>query len=379
MADQSSNRTLPATPKKLGKAREQGQIVRSKEFGHLVTIGMAGTLLVTMGPAMTDWMQQTVVQGLRFDREMMQNTGMMNERLAEMTVRMLWIVIPFCCVMAATGIAASVAIGGWNFTLTPLIPNFARFNPITGLIGLMSKAKLIDAMKGSLLAVILGTIGGAYLKSHFAEFASVLGMPLPAALQQASSSTLGGLWLLLMAVCLFALIDVPLQRYNFAQQMKMSHSDVKQEQKEANGSPEVKNKIRAKMREATKRRMMAAVPSADLVVMNPTHYAVALKYDDARMGAPRVVAKGADLLAMAIRDLAKDNKVPVLQAPALARALFAHTELDHEIPAALFAAVAQVLAYVYQLRAAISGRAAMPMAFPELNVPPELDPHNKPA
>jgi flagellar biosynthetic protein FlhB len=124
--------------------------------------------------------------------------------------------------------------------------------------------------------------------------------------------------------------------------------------------------------------MLAAVPTADLVVMNPTHYAVALKYDDTRMGAPRVVAKGADLLAMTIRDKAKESKVPVLQAPVLARALYAHAEIDREIPAALFAAVAQVLAYVYQLRAAMSGRSAMPGDLPELNVPAELDPHNKP-
>ena len=129
------------------------------------------------------------------------------------------------------------------------------------------------------------------------------------------------------------------------------------------------------MREVAKRRMMAAVPSADLVVMNPTHYAVALKYDTDKMAAPRVVAKGADLLALKIRDLATDSKVPVLEAPMLARALYAHAELDREIPAALFAAVAQVLAYVYQLRAALAGAAAMPEALPELHVPAELDPH----
>jgi flagellar biosynthetic protein FlhB len=379
MADQQSdNRTLPATPKKLGKAREQGQVVRSKELAHLVTIGVAGTLLVTMGPVMTDWMQQTVVLGLSFNRETMQNTGMMNRRLAEMALRMLWVVIPFCAVMMAAGIGATLAIGGWNFTLKPLVPAFGKFNPILGFMNLLSKAKLIDAMKASVLAIILGVIGAFYLKNHFEEFGAVLGMPLPSGLQQSLASVLGGLWLLLVALSLFAAIDVPLQKHNFAERLKMSHAEVKQEQKEANGSQEIKTKIRSKMREITKRRMLAAVPKADLVVMNPTHYAVALKYDEAKMGAPRVVAKGADLLAMTIRDLAKEHKVPVLQAPVLARALFAHTELDHEIPAALFAAVAQVLAYVYQLRAAISGKAPMPMAFPELTVPPELDPHNKP-
>ena len=157
----------------------------------------------------------------------------------------------------------------------------------------------------------------------------------------------------------------------------MSHQEQKQEHKEVEGNTEVKAKIKVRMREMSRRRMLAAVPKADLVVMNPTHYAVALKYDDAKMAAPRVVAKGADLLAMAIRDAAKSHQVPVLQAPVLARALYAHADIDREIPAALFAAVAQVLAYVYQLRAALAGHAPMPGELPVLQVPAELDPHQK--
>jgi flagellar biosynthetic protein FlhB len=156
----------------------------------------------------------------------------------------------------------------------------------------------------------------------------------------------------------------------------MSHQELKQEHKELEGNTEVKTKVRARMREMTRRRMIAAVPKADLVVMNPTHYAVALKYDEAKMTAPRVVAKGADLIALKIRDVAKDADVPVLQAPVLARALYAHAELDREIPAALFAAVAQVLAYVYQLRAALGSGAPGPRTLPDLDVPAELDPHH---
>jgi flagellar biosynthetic protein FlhB len=157
--------------------------------------------------------------------------------------------------------------------------------------------------------------------------------------------------------------------------LKMSHQELKQEHKESEGSAEIKGKVRARMRELTKRRMIAAVPKADLIVMNPTHYAVALKYDDKTMAAPRVVAKGADLLALRIRDVGQASQVPVLEAPVLARALYAHAELDREIPAALFAAVAQVLAYVYQLRAALAGKVPMPGALPALDVPSELDPH----
>jgi len=274
-------------------------------------------------------------------------------------------------------IAGSVLIGGWNWTLKPLAPKFDKLNPIAGLPRLFSKQQLIDALKACALALVLGVIGAAYLRSHIDAFSGVMAMPLPAALQQVGSTVLGGLMLLLLALAVFAAVDAPLQRHLHLSRLKMSHQEQKQEHKEVEGNSEVKAKIKVRMREMSRRRMLAAVPKADLVVMNPTHYAVALKYDDAKMAAPRVVAKGADLLAMAIRDAAKSHQVPVLQAPVLARALYAHADIDREIPAALFAAVAQVLAYVYQLRAALAGHAPMPGELPALQVPAELDPHQK--
>jgi flagellar biosynthetic protein FlhB len=379
MSEQSSqDRNLPASQRKLKKAREDGQVARSRDLGHFVAIAACGALLVAAAPFAADWLKQTLMQGLQFDRGMLQNPGAMGERLQALTIRMMWIVVPFGLAMMAAAMASSLAIGGWNWTLKPLMPNFGKLNPITGLPGILSKQKLVDALKGSVLALILGAIGGLFLKSHVDQFAGLLAMPLPAAIQQTAASMVGGVGLLLIALGVFAMIDVPLQRFQLAQKLKMSHQEQKQEHKELEGNQEIKAKVRARMREMTRRRMMAAVPGADLVVMNPTHYAVALKYDDKKMGAPRVVAKGADLIAMAIRDLAKESKVPVLQAPVLARALYAHAELDREIPAALFGAVAQVLAYVYQLRAALAGQVAMPNALPDLDVPAELDPHNKP-
>ena len=226
-----------------------------------------------------------------------------------------------------------------------------------------------------MLALVLGSIGAFWLGRHLHELAGVLALPLPAAI--AAAQRLGGRrpGAAAARAGVFAGIDVPLQKRLHGEQLKMSHQELKQEHKELDGNAEVKGKVRARMREMTKRRMMAAVPKADLVVMNPTHYAVALKYDDQTMGAPRVVAKGADLHRAAIRDSPKDASVPVLEAPVLARALYAHAELDREIPAALFAAVAQVLAYVYQLRAALRGQVPMPGALPALDVPAELDPH----
>jgi flagellar biosynthetic protein FlhB len=204
-------------------------------------------------------------------------------------------------------------------------------------------------------------------------------MPLPAALAEGGRLLLSGLLLLVGVLAVFALVDVPLQRQLLRRRLRMSIEEVKKEMKEVEGNAEVKGKMKLRMREMVGRRMLAAVPRADLVVMNPTHYAVALKYDEATMAAPRVVAKGADLLALRMRDLARDAKVPVLQAPPLARALYAHCEVDREIPARLFGAVAQVLAWVYQVRDAMAAGRPLPGAAPRPDVPADMDPLGSPA
>jgi len=378
MADEnSSDRNLPASQRKLKKAREEGQVARSRDLGHFGAIAAGGAVLVAAAPQAVGWLEKQLGDALRFDHAASTQPELMLERLGTMAASLLWVVIPLGVVMALVAIAGSVLIGGWNWTLKPLMPNFGKLNPVAGLPRLFSKQQFIDALKACVLALLLGLIGGLYLKSHIGTFGGVIELPLPAALQQVGSTVLGGLMLLLLVLAVFAAIDAPLQRHLYQSMLKMSHQERKQEHKELEGNVEIKAKIKVRMREMSRRRMLAAVPKADLVVMNPTHYAVALRYDDAKMGAPKVVAKGADLLAMSIRDTAKANQVPVLQAPVLARALYAHAEVDREIPAVLFAAVAQVLAYVYQLRAAMSGRVPMPGELPELYVPAELDPHNK--
>lgn len=377
MSDQDKN--LPASARKLQKARDDGQIARSRDFGHLAAIAAGGGVIVAAAPTLSGWLMDMLAQALRFNAASVQNTGFMGERLGELTLKMLAVVLPMGALMMLVALGASMAIGGWVWTFKPMTPNLGKLNPLSGIGRLFSKQQMIDALKASLLALILGGIGAMYLRANVNAFGGALSMPLPGALSHAGSVILGGLLLLLLALALFAAIDVPLQKHLHLNKLKMSHQEVKQEHKDIEGNQEVKAKVRARMREMANRRMIAAVPSADLVVMNPTHYAVALKYDEGAMGAPRVVAKGADLMAMKIRDTAREAQVPVLQAPVLARALYAHAEVDREIPAALFSAVAQVLAYVYQLRAAMAGRMAMPGALPELNVPVELDPHHKPA
>jgi flagellar biosynthesis protein FlhB len=225
------------------------------------------------------------------------------------------------------------------------------------------------------MTAVVGAVGWRFLSSHFQDFSTLLMQPLEPGLGQLGQWIMVGVGMLLVVIVVFALIDFPMQRILFAQRMKMSREEVKQEHKQDEGDPFIKGKRRQRQREIAMRLSISRVPKADLVVMNPTHYAVALQYDDASMGAPRVIAKGADLIALKIRDVAKANDVPVLQSPVLARALFAHTDIDGEIPSALYTAVAQVLAYVYHLKAALAGRGAMPVQ-PVPDVPAELDPHH---
>ncbi|EGJ11555.1 MULTISPECIES: flagellar biosynthesis protein FlhB [Rubrivivax] len=374
MADDAQDRRLPASQRKISKSREDGQVARSQDLGHLATLGAGLALLIVFAPRLTDWLRRVLETGLRFDAQAMDRPGTMLERLSASGVDMLVVVLPLGAVVAVVAAASAVLAGGWNWTFKPMQPKFSKLNPITGLGNLFKGQQLVNTLKICLLALILGAIGMLYLHAQLAEFTSLVAMPLPTAMAETGSLLQGGMVLLLLALTLFALVDVPLQRFMLLRRLRMSFEEVKQEHKESEGNPEVKGKIKAKMREMARRKMMAAVPSADLVVMNPTHFAVALKYDEATMAAPRVVAKGADLLAFRIRDAAKAANVPVLEAPPLARALYRHAEIDQEIPAALFGAVAQVLAWVYQLRAAMAAGRPLNAPAPAVAVPPGFDP-----
>jgi len=378
MADQDAqDRNLPASAKKIEKSRAEGQLPRSRDLSHFAMMVAGGAVLAVSGPGIADSLQQMLKEALHFDAQMLAQSGFMTQRLGDLTLRFFAVMGPIFGLMVAVAMASNIASGGWNWTLSPLAPKFSHLNPLTGIGRLFSGQGLGQALKAVALALVLGTIGAMVLKNRLAAYVGIMSVPLPAAIAYACQQLMGGMILLGVALALFAAIDLPLQRMLYMRRLRMSHEEVKQEHKQVEGNAEIKNRMRARMREIGKRRMLAAVPTADLVVMNPTHYAVALKYDEGGMAAPKVVAKGADLMALKIKELATAAKVPVLQSPVLARALFAHAEVDREIPAALFAAVAQVLAYVYQLKAAMKAHTARP-TMPNPPVPPELDPHNKP-
>jgi len=375
---EAQDRNLPASERKKSKARKDGQVARSRDLGHLAVIGGGSALVIALMPRLVDTLRKLLAAGLSFDATQLAEGDVMLRHLMSQGVQMLLLVLPMGAAVLLAALAAGKLCGGWNFTLKPLQPKFEKLNPLTGVTRLLSKNQLIETLKSCLLAAVLLAIGGSYVWQHMAEFTALNLQPLPTALASSGDLLRGGVMLLLLAVAAFAVIDVPLQKWRLGEQLKMSHQEMKQEFKEQEGNAEVKGRMRQMARQMARRRMMAAVPDADLVVMNPTHYAVALKYDEATMAAPKVVAKGTDLVAMKIRDLATEHKVPVLEAPPLARALYANCEIDQEVPKVLFNAVAQVLAWVYQLRQAATVRGARPPATPQPQVPPELDPHNGP-
>ncbi|MCY7316762.1 MAG: flagellar biosynthesis protein FlhB [Rubrivivax sp.] len=384
MADSSAqDKHLPASERKIAKAREDGQVARSRDLGHLGVLGAGVALMALLAPAISGTAGQLLASGLRFDAASVADPASMGQHLGALGVQMLVLLAPLFAVVVAVTLASSVLCGGWNFTLKPLSPKFEKIDPISGLGRVFSGQQLVQTLKACLLALLMGSIAAVWLAQHWTQHAGLLAMPLPAALAAAADLVLSGLMLIGGLLAVFAIVDVPLERHLLQRRLRMSAEEMKKEFKEVEGNAEIKGRLRQRMRELSNRRMFSAVPMADLVVMNPSHYAVALKYDEATMAAPRVVAKGADLLALRIRDLAHEHRVPVLQAPPLARALYAHTEVDQEVPARLFSAVAQVLAWVYGLRDAVANGRSAAAEPPQPEVPADLDPqhvaHNTPA
>lgn len=376
--DSSQDRNLPASEQKIRKAHDDGQVARSKDMGHLAVLGAGGMGLMVLMPSLAERMKLALSQHLSFNTTTLLTPGSMLDRLQDMTVVGLVACIAFAAIVATAAIASTLAVGGWVFSTKPVMPDFSRVSPFAGLGRLFSKDHVSEIVKVVLISSVVMTIGAVYLLNSLQEIAALVLQPSTSALRHLVDWLTQGLALMLLIVVVVAGIDVPLQMFLHKSRLKMSHEEVKQENKEASGNPHVKSRQRQRQRDIAQRNSVAAVPKADFVLMNPTHFAVALKYDDQNMGAPQVIAKGADLLAFKIREIAKNHGVPVLESPVLARALYAHAELDREIPAPLFGAVAQVLAYVYRLKAAMRGEAPMPDSQPDPLVPPELDPLNVP-
>jgi flagellar biosynthetic protein FlhB len=377
MAEESDlERTEPPSARRIEQAREDGDVPRSRELSTCTVLMAAALGLWFMGGNVIRQIESMLVSTLELDRASIYDPNLLLMRIGSNIGQLLVAFMPFALVLIIAALASPLFIGGWLFSFPALQPKFNKLNPISGLGNMLSVRALVELLKAVGKSILVGTVAWLVMSHQVDAMLGLTAEPLKTGSDHVAHLLLTSFIAIVSSLVVIAMIDAPYQMWQYANKLKMTRQELRQESKESDGNPEIKARIRNLQREMARRRMMAAIPTADVVVTNPTHYAVALKYADGSNGAPKVVAKGADVIAARIRELATLHHVPLLEAPALARALHKHTELGDEIPHALYTAVAEVLAYVFQLRAYAKHGGTPPELPTDLEVPPELDPFN---
>jgi len=371
-SESGADKSEEPTDKRVRESREKGQLARSKELNTVaVTLGGIGGLLAS-GGSMAGSLMAMMQNSFELSRETLLDEGAMVRLLMSGGMVALEAVMPLLIVLMIVSIIGPISLGGWLFSGKSMAPKFSRMNPGSGLKRMFSTHALVELLKALAKFFVVLMVALAVLAAYQDDLLSIAKQPLDLAIMH-SVEVVG--WCALWMACgliLIAVVDVPFQLWDNKQKLMMTKQEVRDEYKDSEGKPEVKSRIRQLQRDAAQRRMMQAVPEADVVITNPTHFAVALKYDGSKGGAPMLVAKGSDFVALKIREIANEHQVTVLESPALARAVYYSTELDREIPAGLYLAVAQVLAYVYQLRQYRAGKGKRPDPLSTLPIPPDL-------
>lgn len=368
---ENEDRTEQASEKRLQEAREKGEIPRSRDLSGAMVVLAGASILMSGSATLYEHMRRIYGMGLGYSREALFSDHLMTRVFSEVMGEMFSLLKPIFAVTVLAAIGSSVLIGGVNFSTEALAPKFERLDPIAGFGRLFSMNGLIELAK-SLIKVLF--IGGALVLLLRSDESAVMATgteAIGAGIGQSLSLVAHAALLFAVVLGVIGGIDAGWQRFDFERKHRMSKQEVKDEHKDTDGNPQLKGRIRQMQHQIARRRMIQEVPKADVIVVNPTHFAVALRYDDARMRAPRVVAKGVDVMAQQIRLVADAHKIPLVEAPPLARALYATTEMGQEIPAALYVAVAQILAYVYQLKQAVKHGGPAPTV-PKPDVDPEL-------
>lgn len=370
--DTGQERTEQPTPKRLREAREKGQIARSRELNTMgVLMAGAGTLLM-MGDTMVKDMAAVMSKGLNIERAHVFDPNALLDLLAGRAADALWMLVPMFVLLTVVALLVPMALGGWSFSTKALAFKWERVDPVKGLKRVFALRGLVELLKALAKFAIVGFVMVLFLWLKSDELLALASASISTALGHTAGLLAWAFLAISSALILIALVDVPFQVWDHTRQLRMTRQEVRDELKETDGNPELKAKVRSLQREMAERRMMQEVPKADVVVTNPTHYAVALRYDQRAAGAPRVVALGADLLAARIREVATQNNVTIVSAPPLARALYFSTKLNEEIPAGLYLAVAQVLAYVFQLQARPRRHAPAEITMDDLPIPEDL-------
>ena len=375
MAEENDfERTEPASPRRLEQAREEGQVARSQELNTFALLATVGLSVWFLGNQLLEGLTGMMRSGLTLSSGDGFETIQMVNLLGRHGASGFMTVAPVLLAAFLAALLAPMLMNGWLFTLKPLQPNFSRLNPLEGFGRIFSVRGLIELTKAVAKVVVVGGIAALVIWNSLDAVIALSNQPTGSAATHAARLVGWTLLLTVGGMVLIVALDVPYQLWNHYRKLRMSRAELRREAKETEGDPQIKARIRSLQREAARKRMMAEVPKADVVVTNPTHYAVALSYKENKMRAPRVVAKGRDLTAQRIREIAREHEVPVVEIPPLARALYAHAELEDEIPEKLYTAVAEVLAYVFQLRHFRKDGGRAPVLPTDIVVPGGLDP-----
>lgn len=378
MAEESDlEKTEPASSRRIEQAREEGNVPHSRELGaFLVLLAGVGGLW-----ALSGWVSQRALgifrHGLNFGHEAAFGDKAMLSSMSSASIEALWLLAPIFLLTIGAALAGPAMIGGWVFSPKALGINFTRLDPVAGVKRMFSMQGVGELVKAIFKAMLIGGVVFWVVWHKAGSLFDLLGQSVEVSIDSFFSLVFSASVSLLVGIALIVAMDVPFQLWQYYSKLKMTREEQKQEHKEMEGDPQLKARIRSQQREMARKRMMSEVPKADVVVTNPTHFAVALKYDSGVMGAPLVVAKGTELIAARIREIAAENNVPILEAPPLARALYRHTDIGNPIPTTLYTAVAEVMAYIYQLNQFIAdgGRTLVPPVMPgELAVPEGMDP-----
>lgn len=362
--DSSQEKTEDATSRKLQQAKDKGQVARSKELGTSAVLIAASVGLLMTGPNIAQAMHNIMTKMFTLSRDEIFDTHQMSNVWGMVGTELAVPLMGFILFLALIAFAGNVALGGMSFSVKAFMPKASKMSPIAGFKRMFGVQAVVELTKGIAKFSVVAITAYLLLSIYFERILMLSQDHLPGNIYHALDLIVWIFILLCASTFLIVVIDVPFQIWNHAKQLKMTKQEVKDEYKDTEGKPEVKGRIRQLQREMAQRRMMGEVPNADVIVVNPEHYAVAVKYDAARSTAPFVVAKGVDEVAFKIREIAREHDVAIVSAPPLARAIYHTTKIDQEIPEGLFTAVAQVLAYVFQLRQYQKGKGRRPNPIP---------------
>ena len=371
-SESGADKTEDPTEKRKKDSREKGEIARSKELNTLAIMLAGSAALLIFGGALAQDLMELMRYNFSLSRDVLLNPDSMGIFLLHSGKIALLALQPVLITLLIAALVGPISLGGWLFAAGSLAPKFSRMNPAAGIKRMFSAKALIELLKALAKFFIILIVALLVLKSDIDDLLRIAHEPLElAVIHSLQVVAWSALWMA-CGLILIAAVDVPVQLWESHQKLLMTKQEVRDEHKDQEGRPEVKQRIRQLQREMSQRRMMAAIPDADVIITNPTHYAVALKYDPEQGGAPMLLAKGSDFLALKIREIGAKHNILLLESPALARSIYHSTELEQEIPAGLYLAVAQVLAYVYQIRQHQAGQGKRPDPLKDLPIPADL-------